>query len=175
MKESQKILKKILDNHIQTCYNILYSTNGGTMNVNMIFSYTDLMEIAEIKDKDFFWELFLKANKCSNSTQEFARRFSLSLGDKFLSRCSEKFEKTFRTPHIGYERTEEVYPVFSSFEEFMLHRACYNTFRHDCAKHYMIGIHNIECLQDLRGSKSDRVYAKKRDKFFNIIQTTEEL
>jgi hypothetical protein len=145
------------------------------MKVNKIFSYTDLMEIAEIEDKDFFWELFLKANKCSNSTQEFARRFSLSLGDKFLLRCSEKFEKTFRTPHIGYERTEEVYPVFSSFEEFMLHRACYNTFRHDCAKYFMMGIHNIECLQDLRGSKSDRTYTKKRDKFFNIIQTTEEL
>mgnify|MGYP003130486054 FL=1 len=145
------------------------------MKVNKIFYYTDLMELAEIEDKDYFWSLFLKANKCSNSTQEFVRRFSLSLGDKFLMRCSEKFQKNFRTPHIGYERTEEVYPVFSSFEGFMLHRACYNTFRHDCAKYFMVGIHEIKCLHDLRGSKSDRAYAEKRQKFLNIIQTTEEL
>ena len=137
-----------------------------------IFSACDLMSLAEIEEPDEFWKLFLEANENSNSTQEFSRKFALSLGDEFLKKTTDMFQKTFSTPHPDYERTDDRRPIFDSFENFMVHRATYNTFRFWCAKHFYVGIHRIECLEDLRGSKSKRKYETQRDKFKKIVENT---
>jgi hypothetical protein len=137
-----------------------------------IFSFRDLMSLAWIEDEGEFWKLFLEANENSSSTQEFSRKFALSLGDEFLKRTSDKFEKRFSAPHPDYERTDEWRPTFGSFENFMIHRATYNTFRHWCAKHFYVGIQKIECLEDLRGSKSKRKFEAQRDKFEKILENT---
>lgn len=135
-----------------------------------IFSECDLMELAEIKDRDEFWRLFLEANENSSSTQEFSRKFALSLGDEFLKKTADIFQKRFCTPHPDYERTNDATPTFDSFENFMIHRATYNTFRFWCAKHFYVGIYQIKCLEDLRGNKSQKIYQSQRDKFKKIIE-----
>ena len=137
------------------------------MKVNKIYEITDVIELTGIEES-VFWECFVRANEISNSTQEFSRRFSLLLGDKFLTLSGEKFQKKFRTPHPDYERTDDLCPTFSSFENFMIHRATYNTFRHNCAKYFKVGIHNIECLEDLRGNKTYRKIQERKNKFEKI-------